>query len=210
MAKKYNYYDTPSNDPEATRYRHWESAILIFGIGVVTTLLLLNHFWDDSTRDSSQNLSSSANDIIVVNSSTDNTPQCEPANMIPVLKRDRLIQLIALSNPLPIEHVDVNETGTVCYDKNNTPTYDVTTDITVTVGYTVAAKLSDYDALGNHVKSLLPPMMQIESDQPRNLVIHFLVGDTHLEWSHSYNKTALYTQEMSGEDLWFWVEPDDY
>lgn len=210
MAKKYNYYDTPSNDPEATRYRHWESAILIFGIGVVTTLLLLSHFWDDSTRDSSQHQSSS-NDIVVVNSSRgNNTPQCDAVNMIPVQKRDRLIQLIALSNPLPIEHVFVNEIGTVCYDKNKTPTYDVTTDITVTVGYTPAAKLNDYDALGNHVKSLLAPMMQIESDQPRNLVIRFLVGDTHLEWSHSYNKTALYTYEMYGEDLWFWVEPDDY
>jgi len=210
MGKKYNYYDTPSNDPETTRYRHWESAILIFGIGVVTTLLLLSHFWEDSIDDTSQNLSSSANDIIVVNSTANNTPQCDAVNMIPVSKRDRLIQLIALSNELPIENVLVNEIGTVCYDNNKTPTYDVTTDIIVTVGYTPAAKLSDYTALGNHVKSLLPPMMQIESDQPRNVVIHFLVGDTHLEWSHSYNKIALYTLEMSGEALWFWDEPEDY
>jgi len=205
MGKKYNYYDTPSNDPKTTQYRHWESAILIFGIGVVTTLLLLNHFWNIPTTYSS----SPSHNIIVAEPPADtNTPQCEAVNMIPVQKRDRLIQLIALANDLPIEHVLVNEIGTVCYDKNQMPTYDVATDIIVTVGYTPAAKLIDYNALGNHVKSLLPIMMQIESDQPRDLTIRFLVGDTHLEWSHSYNKTALYTREMSGSILWFWVEPD--
>ena len=206
MGKKYNYYDTPSNDPETSRYRHWESAILIFGIGVVTTLLLLNHFWNVPTTSSS----SPTQNIVLVESPVEKTPQCEAVNMIPVQKRDRLIQLIALANDLPIEQVLVNEIGTVCYDKYKTPSYDVVTDIIVTVGYTPAAKLSDYEALGNHVRSLLPPMMQIESDQPRKLVIRFLLGDTYLEWSHSYNRTALFTRGMSGETLWFWTEPADY
>jgi hypothetical protein len=203
MGKKYNYYDTPSNDPKTIRYRHLESAFLIFGIGVVTTLLLLSHFWNTSKSNASP-----SNEMLVAEPSIDNTSQCEAVNMIPAQKRDRLIQLISLSNDLPIENVLVNETGTVCYDQNKTPTYDITTDIVVTVGYTAAAKLSNYEELGNHVMSLLPSMMQIEADQPRNLVIHFLVGDTRLEWSHSYQKTALYTRGISGEDLWFWVEPE--
>jgi len=203
MGKKYNYYDTPSNDPKTTQYRHWESAILIFGIGVVTTLLLLSHFWNNAKSNAT-----SANETLVIEPTVDNTSQCEAVNMIPAQKRDRLIQLITLSNDLPLENVLVNETGIVCYDQNKTPTYDVMTDIVVTVGYTSAAKLSDYEALGNYVMRLLPPMMQIKSDQPRNLVIHFLVGDTRLEWSHSYQKTALYTRGMSGEALWFWVEPE--
>jgi hypothetical protein len=208
MGKKYNYYDTPSNHPEATKYRHWESAILIFGIGVVTTLLLFYYFWNEPDPSHLLNQASSANEIMLVESSADNAPACKAVNMIPVQKRDRLIQLIALSNDLPIENVVVNEIGTVCYDEYKTPTYDVTTDIIVTVGYTPAAKLADYEALGNHVMTLLPPMMQIQADQPRDLVIRFLVGDTYLEWSHSYNKVALYTQGMSGEELWFWAEPD--
>jgi hypothetical protein len=208
MGKKYNYYDTPSNDPETTKYRGWESVILIFGIGVVTTLLLLNYVFGNINLRSSSNQVSPSNPMILVDSSAEDMPQCEAVSMIPAHKRDRLIQLLALSNDLPIEHVLVNEVGTVCYDENKTPTYDIMTDIIVTVGYTPATKLNDYEALGNHVMTLLPPMMQIQSDQPRDLAIHFLVGDTRLEWVHSYNMTALYTQGMSGEDLWFWVEPE--
>ena len=208
MGKKYNYYDTPSNHPETIKYRHWESAILIFGIGVVTTLLLLYYFWNEPAPSQLPNQASPSDSLTVIESPAGNVPTCEAVNMIPVQKRDRLIQLLALSNELPIENVLVNEIGTVCYDEYKMPTYDVMTDIMVTVGYTPAAKLADYEALGNHVMTLLPSMMQIQADQPRELVIRFLVGDTYLEWSRSYNKTALYTRGMSGEALWFWVEPD--
>lgn len=208
MRKKYNYYDTPSNDPETIKYRGWESAILLFGIGVVTTLLLVNYIFGNFNPRSSSQQTSASNPMILVESPAEDVPQCEAVSMIPAHKRDRLIQLITLFNELHIEHVLVNEVGTVCYDEYKTPTYDVVTDIVVTVGYTPAAILSDYDALGNHVMTLLPPMMQIESDQPRDIAIHFLVGDTRLEWVHSYNKTSLYTRGMSGEDLWFWVEPE--
>ena len=208
MRKKYNYYDTPHNHPETTKYRNWETSILIFGIGVVTTLLLLHHFFGGTTPTSALDQPNSYNDEIAINTSINDIPDCAPVNMIHAQERDRLIQLLALANDLPIEQVLVNEIGTVCYDVNHVPVYDVTTDIIVTVGYTPAAKLTDYDALGDHVSTILPSMMQIQPMKPNNIVIRFLVGDTYLEWSRSYHQTTLYTQSMQGEELWFWVEPE--
>lgn len=203
MGKKYNYYDTPYNDPKTVKYRGWETAILLIGIGVVSTLLMIYHFFGDT---STPPPSTSDNTALVQHANKQ--PTCESVNMIHVQERDRLIQLLSIANDLPIEQVSVNEQGTVCYDRQGDPTYDIVTDIVVTVGYTPAAKLNDYAALGDHVASLLPPMMQIHPDQPRDLIIHFLVGDSYLEWKHSYNKTALYTKGMRGELLWFWTEPE--
>jgi len=202
MGKKYNYYDTPYNDPKAVKYRGWETAILLFGIGVVSTLLLIYHILGHTNTSQPP-----SNDTAIIQPEI-NRPVCEPINMIHVQERDRLIQLLSIANDLPIEHVSINEIGTVCRDREGNPEYRIVTDIVVTIGYTPAAKLSDYDALGNHVANLLAPMMQIHPENPRDLVIHFLVGDSYLEWKHSYNKTALYTQGMFGEDLWFWAEPD--
>lgn len=203
MGKKYNYYDTPYNDPETVKYRGWETAILLIGIGIVSTLLMIYHLVGDTGASSPPD----PNETTLMQPAN-KQPACEPVNMIHVQERDRLIQLLSIANDLPIEQVTVNEQGTVCYDRQGNPTYDVVTDIKVTVGYTPAAKLTDYAALGDHVASLLPPMMQIHPAQPRDLVIHFLVGDSYLEWKHTYNKSALYTQDMRGEALWFWVEPD--
>ncbi len=202
MGKKYNYYDTPSNHPDAVKYQGWESTILIFGIGVVTTLLILSYLFGSSQREADPQQASSA---IVVSS---DTRPCEPANMIHVQERDRLIQLLSLANDLPIADVMVNELGTVCYDNNGDPLYDVMTDMMVTVDQIPAAVITDYEALGNHITQILPVMMQIKPENPRQVTIRFLVGDEYLEWSHSYNMTNLFTQGLSGEDLWFWVEPE--
>lgn len=203
MGKNYNYYDTPYNTPEARKYRGWETAILLIGIGVVSTLLMISHLYGNSQSTTDKTVNTEQSQSV----SQQQRP-CEPVNMIHVQQRDRLIQLIAIANDLPIEHVMVNEVGTVCYDRKNNPIYNIETDIVVTVGYTAAAKLSDYDTLGNHVASLLAPMMQIHPENPRDLVIHFLVGDSYLEWKHSYTMSAAYTQYMSGEALWFWAGPE--
>lgn len=200
MGKKYNYYDTPHNDPETVKYRGWENVILLIGIGVVSTLLMLHHFFADSNP-----VPPPPEQSIVEQAPIDNSPDCEAVNMIHVQERDRLTQLLSIANELPIEHVSVNIIGSVCYE-DSTPIYDTVTDIMVVVGYTPAAAQSDYDTLGNHVASLLPPMMQIHPDVPRDLIIHFLVGDTYLEWKHSYHQTALHTQNLRGEALWFWTE----
>jgi len=204
MGKKYNYYDTPYNHPEAVKYRNWETTILIFGIGVVTTLLILYYLFGHAHHQADP----PPQRAVVEAVQEPEIPACKPVNMIHVQERDRLIQLLSIANELPIADVTVNEIGTMCYDDNRDPVYDVETDIMVTVDYTAAAKLKDYQALGDHVAQILPAMMQITPDNPRQVIIRFLVGDTYLEWSHSYNMTNLFTQGMSGEYLWFWTEPE--
>ena len=101
--------------PKQKKYRGWETAILLIGIGVVSTLLMISHLYGHS-----QPPADSIDNTTHIETVTEQRP-CEPVNMIHVQERDRLIQLIAIANDLPIEHVMVNEIGTVCYDRNNTP-----------------------------------------------------------------------------------------
>ncbi len=206
MGKQYNYYDTPSNHPETVKYRKWESAILIFAIGVVSTLLLIHYAFgqaDNPTRETP------AQEIIIEDTSQNQIPSCQIVNQIQTLERDRLIQLLALANDLPIADVVIQDIGEICYDENRNPNETIMTDIIVTVEYTEAAKQHDYEILGYHVTEILPSMMQIQPANPRQVIIRFLVEDTtYLEWSHSYNKANLFSQSRHGEDLWFWVEPD--
>lgn len=203
MGKKYNYYDTPYNHPEAVKYRYWEQVILIFGIGVIVTLLVLHYIFGNPQADPTTQQDNTT--IAVVET---NKPDCKPANMIDVRERDRLIQLLDLSNDLPIADVMVNELGTVCTDHNGDPVYTIQTDMMVTVDKIPAAIMTDYEALGNHVAQIIAVMMQANVENPRQVTVRFLVGDTYLEWSHSYLMTNVFTQDLSGEDLWFWVEPE--
>jgi|GEM_PF-3425584 len=204
MGKKYNYYDTPYNDPETVKYRNWETTLLIFAIGVVTTLLMLSYIFNDTGQP--DNTTDTQNAVLL--DAEPDIPACKPVNMINVGDRNRLIQLLSIANELPIADVQVIEQGEMCYDDNRTPIYTIETDIMVTVDYTPAANMEDYHELGNHVAQILPVMMQITPDNPRQVIIRFLVGETYLEWSHSYNKTNLFTQGLTGEYLWFWTEPD--
>lgn len=206
MGKQYNYYDTPSNHPETLKYRKWESAILIFAIGVVSTLLLIHYAFGQMDKQARETL---AQEITIENTSQNQIPSCQIVNQIQTLERDRLIQLLSLANDLPIADVVVQDIGDICYDENHNPIATIVTDIIVTVEYTEAAKQHDYEMLGYHVTEILPSMMQIQPAIPRQVIIRFLVEDIiYLEWSHSYNKANLFSQNMRGEDLWFWVEPD--
>lgn len=207
MVKKYNYYDTPGSDPDTKKYRGWETAILIFGIGVVSTMLLISHFFGKSAKPTyKQYITTQEAEYVEAIPPTPAQLVCEPVAIDRTDDTDRLISLVSYSG-LPIAHVSVTEYGEMCDDGIREPVYDVETDIMVVVDVLNEAIKPDYRKLGNHISTLLPSMMQIRPQQPRNVIIQFLTYDTYIEWVQSYQSINRMTEQLRGDDLWFWTPP---
>lgn len=221
MNDKYNYYDSPDNHPVVKKYRSWEAIILIFGIGVVTSLLALFFMFGKSPQ---KQLEEKSGNIIqasvttmtpaivivtpVIEATIVEVDRCEMmygARINRPADTERLSQLLIFAE-YQIMEAYVTAFANICVldiEKEIQEIESAKSDITVVIGETDAAYMSDFEAMGDIIADILPAILKTEPEDPQTITIRFLARNGFHEWRGDYMAlTRQFTVDMRGLELW--------
>jgi len=219
MNDKYNFYDTPDNHPEVKKYRSLEAVVLIFGIGVVSTLLILSYMFGKTpqkqapptpTQAIQAPLVTATPAFIIVTpavkvTSVDACEMMYGARLDRPLDTERLQQLLMFAQ-VPITEAYVTAFANICVidlEKDIQTVQSATSDITVVVGETAAANEHDFAALGDIIADILPAILKTEPEDPQTVTIRFMSRQGYHQWRQDYSAlTRQFTVTMRGLSLW--------